>query len=365
MVRRWTDRDDEAEHTGRACPRAGHLARGDAARARPDAAGDAAERWQPRRRGMVQRMRPGRRRPANAGRRIARGRARERDRRDAAVPGAELDEDADVAPPGRRRGGGRTGPPSPLARTSGDTEPASRSLRGTRSPPGRSRRRSSSSWTPCRRRCRRSEGQQGANLTVGSKPLQRDGNGDRLGAAAEVAKYETGFVQTVFRSSRRFSYARQNHQPGIAERVLPSIFGTGTKTTSSPGFMVKDGDTYVTGDDKGEKLYYEKNNTMTFANASPDQQTTDALRFGLTRRTTGRRRTRVIPCFLVKTRGLDTFRTWFGHRKKSWSSTSYRRPAGTSTGTSTTGVTSRRTPAIRSQAWSRPAPAAAERSKPR
>src|SRR5262249_52919503 len=43
-------------------------------------------------------------------------------------------------------------------------------------------------------------------LKVGSNPYRATGTVTAKGADAEIAKYELGFVQTLFRSSVRFSY---------------------------------------------------------------------------------------------------------------------------------------------------------------
>jgi hypothetical protein len=277
---------------------------------------------------MVQRMRAGT--PggqANAGRRLARAELQGEVDETPQRPAAELDEDAE-AELDETEGEEATEqvPRSPLARMPGEKAPSSRMLQRHSITSGMFTKKVkfklntlSATLTPGL------EVQPGASLNVGSKPYRVTGTVTATGPAAEVAKYELGFVQTMFRCSRRFSYERQAHQPGIPESVLPSIFGTGAKTTTAQGILPsKDGDTYVAGHDKGEKLYYEKDETKTFANAAQDTQTTTLYdRPNAPRSWDMQHKGHQV--FLVKSRGLDTFRTWLVIRKRSWGSTEYRR----------------------------------------
>ncbi|MGP0033623.1 MAG: hypothetical protein ACLP4R_03455 [Solirubrobacteraceae bacterium] len=98
-----------------------------------------------------------------------------------------------------------------------------------------------------------------------------------------------------------------------------------TVTTGMTGLLpVKDGDDYTVGKDKRDKLYYETTDTVSFANANQDQQTAK-----LNDRPTSRKpwtynyKGHVVN--LIGTSGLDSFRTWLVIRRKSWSSTAYRR----------------------------------------
>jgi hypothetical protein len=123
----------------------------------------------------------------------------------------------------------------------------------------------------------------------------------------------------------RFRYKRVGHHRTFGERVLPLVLGKNMKITSTPGLLpVKDGDDYVSGGDKADKLYYEKNDRVSFGNVSPDQKTTKLYdRPNSSEDWTYVHKGHAV--HIIGTSGLDSFRTWLIIRKKSWSSTAYRR----------------------------------------
>lgn len=163
------------------------------------------------------------------------------------------------------------------------------------------------------------------SLNVGSAPFRVQGTVTATGLPAEVGKYELGFVQTLFRNSVRFRYKNLSHHRTIGDRILPMVLGKNMRITTTSGLLpVKDGDNYVSGGNKADKLYYEKKKTVSFASANASQKTTklydrpnssEAWAYSYKGQ----------DVHLIGTSGLDSFRTWLVIRKKSWSSTAYRR----------------------------------------
>ncbi|MGH2634526.1 MAG: hypothetical protein ACRDG3_14070 [Tepidiformaceae bacterium] len=161
-------------------------------------------------------------------------------------------------------------------------------------------------------------GAQGNNIHVASNDFDATGTVQATGPAAEVAKYDLGFLQTVFRSNRKFKYLPYGHQRTFAQRVAPAIFGKGRKTSDTTGLLpVRDGDT-------GIRPWYEVNDVSQFAAASPDVQNTtlyDQPSSGAPFEET----VKGAQQGLVGTSGLDSFRTWLVIRKRAWAKARYRR----------------------------------------
>ncbi len=103
------------------------------------------------------------------------------------------------------------------------------------------------------------------------------------------------------------------------------VLGKNMRITTTSGLLpVKDGDDYVSGGNKADKLYYEKKKTVSFASANTSQKTTDLYdRPNASEEWAYSHKGQDV--HLIGTSGLDSFRTWLVIRKKSWSSTSYRR----------------------------------------
>jgi hypothetical protein len=163
------------------------------------------------------------------------------------------------------------------------------------------------------------------DVEIGSNDYNATGTVTASGPATEVAKYELGFVQTLFQNKVRFRYKRIGHHRTIGERLFPGILGKNMELTSTSGLLpVKDGDDYVSGGNKRDKLYYEKNDVKDFGNANPDQRTT-TLFDRPTSPELWSYNHKGHAVWLIGTSGMDSFRTWLIIRKKSWSSTDYRR----------------------------------------
>ena len=164
----------------------------------------------------------------------------------------------------------------------------------------------------------------GTGVDIESKPFTATGAVTASGTATEVAKYETGFVQTQFQGRYGYKYKLMGHHRTLGERVLPGILGKNLKVSTGIGLLpIKDGDPYT--GDRRDKLFYEKSDVKDFSAASPDRQTTtldDQPGYtNLPWTETHKGQT----VHLVGTEGVWSFRTWLVIRKKSWSSTDYRR----------------------------------------
>jgi hypothetical protein len=154
----------------------------------------------------------------------------------------------------------------------------------------------------------------GNNVLIGSQWYGATGTVKASGAkAARVGKYQVGFLQTVYKSSRTGYYEPDPYNPSLGQKIgtaiLPSLLGDRRKFTDlCKPLPVRDGDT-------GDKPWYESGDVADFDNAKVSNKSTriddqPETTFDWTKNVGGKTQN------LVKTRGQDVFRSWLSVQKR-------------------------------------------------
>ncbi|MDC7121868.1 hypothetical protein OMK64_10005 [Cellulomonas fimi] len=143
----------------------------------------------------------------------------------------------------------------------------------------------------------------GTDLDLSSATYTASGTVRASGPAARVGRYEIGFLQTVYESSRNFYYEPTGHTPGLLARIAPTIFGERTKVSDTCSTLpVRDGDA-------GFRPWYGPETVFSFSATDPSTQNTSMQDTPSTNQpwTVG---SGTATQHLVRTDGRDRFRSW-------------------------------------------------------